>query len=229
VPFLGCPELVAADRTRQIGDQIVLPDFFGLAALQKEPTGTATLERLKQRPSRRVPLEKLVGLYGGFGPENLRAKLERLLQSASQRLGVYEATSDFADPRFMARHELNLIDPTNLPERQIQRDDGTTVTVREYVSPEAETKHLEGLTAGKAPQFESANIRTALLVAIDDPAQSSQMIAAQGVAWAQSQALAPKEAAAAPHSTLRGYRDDEQDIKRMLEDIGIKLRYYKVR
>ena len=115
VPFLGCPELVSLDRTRQTQDQIAYPDFFGLSALEKEPTGPATRESLKQRPSRGVPLERLVGIYGGFGPESLRAKLEQLLQSASQRLGTPEATSNFADPRFMAQHELNLIDPRNWP------------------------------------------------------------------------------------------------------------------
>jgi hypothetical protein len=193
VPFLGCPELVTVDRTRQAGDQIVIPDFFGMAALKKEPTGAATCGSLKRRPSRQMPLEQLVKIYGAFGPENLRAKLERLLQSASQRLGEPDARSDFTDPRFVARHELNLINPINLPERQIQRDDGTTVTVREYVSPEAEAKHLERLTAGKAPQFEWVNIGTALLVAIDDASQSSQTIAAQGVAWAKSQAFVPKD------------------------------------
>ena len=192
VPFLGCPELVSLDRTRQTQDQIAYPDFFGLSALEKEPTGPATRESLKQRPSRGVPLERLVEIYGVFGPESLRAKLEQLLQSASQRLGTPEATSNFADPRFMAQHELNLIDPRNWPQRQIRRQDGTTATEREYVPPEVEAKHLAALTAQAGSRFEAANVRTALLAAIDDPSRSSAALAARGVTWARAHASAPK-------------------------------------
>jgi hypothetical protein len=192
VPFLGCPELVTLDRTRQTEDQIVFPDFLGLSALEKEPAGPATRESLKQRPSRGLPLEQLVGIYA-FGPESLRVKLERLLQSASQRLGTAETTSNFADPRFMAQHELNLIDPANWPERQIQRQDGITVTGREYVSPETEAEHLAALTVDAAPRFEAANVRVALLAAIDNPSRSSAGLAARGVAWARAPALAAKD------------------------------------
>ena len=193
VPFLGCPELVSLDRTRQMQDQIVSPDVFGLKALEKEPTGAATRESLKQRPSRNAPLERLVGFYGVFGPEDLRTKLERLLQLASQRLGVPEATSNFADPRFMARYELNLVDPKNWPEREVQLEDGTTVKGREYVPPEAEAKHLAALSAEVTSRLEATNVRAALLLAIDNPSRSSEVIAAQGVAWVRAQALASKD------------------------------------
>jgi hypothetical protein len=191
VPFLACPELVSLDRTRQGQDQIETPDLFGLKALQKEPVGSATRDSLKQRPSRRVPLERLVGIYGGFGPEEVRAKLERLLQVASQRLGVPEPDSSFADPRFMARHELNLVDPANWAEREFKREDGTVVRGREYVSPQAEAEHLDALNTNVAAKIGSAKIRAALLLAIDNPSQSSHEIAAQGVAWAQEEVARP--------------------------------------
>jgi hypothetical protein len=193
VPFLGCPKLVSLDRTRQAQDQIVFPDFFGGSASGKEPIGTATRNSLKQRPSRSVPLERLVGFYGSLGPEELREKLERLLQSASQRLGGPEATSSFADPRFMAQHELNLIDPKNWREREAQQADGTTVRGREYVAPEQEAKHLAALTAGAASRLEAANVRSALLLAIDDPSRSSAIVASQGVAWANEERSRRKE------------------------------------
>lgn len=204
IPFLGCPELVSLDRTRQTQDQIVFPDFFGLTPLEKEPTGAATRESLKQRPSRRVPLEQLVGIYGTSGPEELREKLERLLQLAIQCVGAPEATSNFADPRFMAQYELNLVNPRNWPERKVQREDCTIVTGREYVSPEAEAKHLAALTAGVASRLEAENVRAALLLAIDDPSQSSEEIAAQGVRWAQAQASEPES----------GDDDEEKDFVR---------------
>ena len=192
VPFLACPELVSMDRTRQGQDEIEFPDLFGLKALEKEPVGSATRDSLKERPSRRVPLEQLAHVYGAFGPEESRAKLERLLQLASQQLGVPEPASNFADPRFMAQHELNLIDPANWQEREVERDDGTVVVGWEYVSPQGEAEHLDALNVGVAVTVSSANIRAALLLAIDNPSRSSPEIAAQGVAWAQEELSHPK-------------------------------------
>jgi hypothetical protein len=193
VPFLACPELVSFDRTRQARDQIEFPDLLGLKALEREPVGSATRDSLTQRPSRRVPLERLVGIYGGFGPEELRITLERLLRVASERLGSPESTSDFADPRLMARYELNLVDPANWPEREVTRVDGTVVRGREYVSPREEAEHLEALNAGVTARLASANIRAALLLAIDNPSRSSAELAARGAAWAQEELARPKE------------------------------------
>jgi hypothetical protein len=203
VPFLGCPELVTLDRTRQMQDQIPPLDFFDASTLEKAPTGAATRDSLKQRPSRGVPLERLVGIFGSFGPEDLRAKLERLLCSASQRLGAPEATSTFADSKFMAQHELNLINSKNWREREAQQQDGTTVQGREYVPPESEASHLAALTAEAAPRFEAANMRAALLLALDDPSQSSPQIAAQGVRWARGE-----------HSRGKENDDDDADFAR---------------
>lgn len=192
VPFLACPELVSLDRTRQGHDQIELPDLFGPKSLEKEPVGSATRNSLKQRPSRRVPLERLVGFYGVFGPEKLRAKLEQLLQVASERLGVPEPGSNFADPRFMARHELNLVDPANWQEREVMREDGVVECGREYVPPQEEAEHLDALYTRSAAKLASTNVRAALLLAIDSPSRSSPELAAQGVAWAQEELRRPK-------------------------------------
>jgi hypothetical protein len=123
----------------------------------------------------------------------LRRKLERLLQAASQRLGAPEATSTFADSRFMAQHALNLVEPKNWSERAVQRADGTIVSGREYVSPEPEAKHLAALHAAAPSRFQTPNIRSALLLAIDDPSRSSADIAAQGVAWARANISQPEE------------------------------------
>jgi len=192
VPFLGCPELLSGDRTRQLQDQIAYPDLLGLKALEEEPAGAANRDNLKQRPSRRVPLENLIGTYA-FGPEELRAKLEALLQAASQRLGAPEPISTFADPRLMVSHALNLLDPKNWPECEARREDGTTVMAHRYVAPEAEAKHVAALNAGVASKFASASVRDALLLAIDDPSSSSAEIAAQGVVWAQEELSRPKD------------------------------------
>ncbi|MGE3647652.1 MAG: hypothetical protein AB7G10_04900 [Reyranellaceae bacterium] len=205
VPFLACPELVSLDRTRQSADQIELPDQFGLNALEKEPVGSATRESLKRRLSRQAPLERLVGFYSVFGPEGLRAKLERLLRVASQRLGIPESASDFADPRFMVRYELNLVDPANWSEREVLREDGTVVSGREYVSPRAEAEHLSALNVGHAERVASTNMRAALLLAIDDPSQSSPELAARAVVWA-------RQALARPNNNENNEDDDRDDF-----------------
>jgi len=192
VPFLACPELVSLDRTRQHQDKIEPLDLFGLKALEKETVGNGSHDGLKQRPSRRVPLEQLVGNYGAFGPEELRAKLDRLLQVAAQRLGSPEPTSGYADPRFMVRHELNLVDPENWLEREVDREDGTTVIGREYLAPQEEVEHVAALSAGLAAKLASANIRAELLLAMNNPLQSSPEIAAQGIIWAQEKLSQPK-------------------------------------
>lgn len=192
VPFLACPELVSLDRDRQGADQIDFPDPFGLKAREREPLGSATRDSLKQRPSRQVALERLVGFYGVFGPEEFRTKLKGLLQVASQRLGAPEPESDFADPRLMARYELNLLDPANWPEREVTRADGIVVPVREYVSPKGEADHVAALNAGVADRLASTNIRAGLFLAIDNPSRSSPKLAAQGVAWAQEELARPK-------------------------------------
>ena len=187
VPFLGCPELLSLDRTRHTQDQFEYPDLFGLNALEREPSGAASRDSLKRRPSRRVPLEQLIDIYACFGPEELREKLERLLQGAVQRLGAPETNSTFADPRFLARHSLNVVDPKNWSEVEKELEDGRKVPGREYVAPEEEANHLEALNVGAATRFAEANIRAALGITIDDPARSSPEIAAQGVAWAQGE------------------------------------------
>ena len=51
IPFVGCPELLSYDLQRPGPDNIELPDYFGLKALQKEPVGLASIESLKARPS----------------------------------------------------------------------------------------------------------------------------------------------------------------------------------
>ncbi|WP_154661148.1 NACHT domain-containing protein [Microvirga lotononidis] len=194
IPFLGCPELVSLDRARLMYDQTERPDRDGLAALQKEPIGAATRESLSRRLSRHVPLERLIEVYGALGPESLRIKLEGLLQSASRRLGMPETDSDFADPRFMAQHELNLINPKNWVERESKCADGTTETSLVYVPPESEATHVAALKAKSATRLESANVRAALLLAIDDASRSTQELAAQGVVWAQAQTSASDNA-----------------------------------
>jgi hypothetical protein len=62
-PFLGAPELLSLDRTRQVRDWMRESDQLGWgAALSKEPHGPVSLARLRDRLSRRVPLEDVIPL-----------------------------------------------------------------------------------------------------------------------------------------------------------------------
>ncbi|BFG81444.1 hypothetical protein PTKU46_94780 [Paraburkholderia terrae] len=211
VPFLACPELVSLDRTRQSQDQMDFSEVLGSNAEKGTVVGSVTRESLRQRPSRRVSLERLVEIYGVFGPEDSRAKLERLLRLASQRLGAPAPTSNFGDPRFMARHELNLVDPANWPEQDVKQEDGSVVRCRAYTSPPEEAKHLHALHASVAAELASTNIRAALLVAVDEPSKSSPEIAVQGVAWAQKE----------DHKSETNEPDEEDDGK-FLDGEGIR-------
>ena len=55
IPFLACPELLCFDRQREVVENNKIPDIFGVEELlkRKEPIGKASLDSLKERPSRR--------------------------------------------------------------------------------------------------------------------------------------------------------------------------------
>ena len=97
IPFLGCPELLCIDRQRMPRDNVELPDFLGLKALQKEPVGLADLASLKARPSRRWMLDQLLREYV-FDEENRKLLVERL-QRAAARLGPPKRKSGLRQSR----------------------------------------------------------------------------------------------------------------------------------
>ncbi|HUZ95836.1 MAG TPA: hypothetical protein VMU57_13085, partial [Edaphobacter sp.] len=188
IPFLASPELLSLDRERQLHDGFEYPDFFGLKALQQEPSGTASLEDLKKRPSRKVPLEYPLCEIAVRGPAATREQLVGLLRQVAERLGPPEPKSTMRDPRLMVVYALNLLDPANWQDAIVTLRDGSTASVRQYVSPEAERKHLEGLQAKSALKNADTNIQLALNAALDNPSRSSPEFAATVVEWAQSTA-----------------------------------------
>lgn len=186
IPFLASPELLSLDRERQLHDGFEYPDFFGLKALQKEPSGTASLADLKKRPSRKVSLEYPLGNIAVHGPAATRKQLSELLRQAAERLGLPEPKSTMRDPRLMVVYALNILDPANWQDVTVTLRDGSTSSVRQYVSPEAERKHLEALQAESAPKNADTNMQLALNTVLDDPSRSSPEFAAAAVEWAQS-------------------------------------------
>ena len=197
IPFLGCPELLSLDRTRQMHDQMQVPDLFGLSAIEREPRGGSSKAALRERPSRSMPLEHLVGIYA-YASEALREKLRALLEAAVQRLGALDATSTFADPRLMAQHALNLIDKVNWRETEVEQADGSKVQALAYVPPKAEADHMAALSAEAAPRFAASSVRAEIDLAIDDRSKSLPDLALRGAAWARDEEALLAESATMP-------------------------------
>jgi hypothetical protein len=187
VPFLGCPELLCIDRQRMPRDNFELPDILGLKALQKEPAGLANLASLKARPSRRLMLDQLLQEYV-FDEENRKLLIERL-ERAAARLGPVKGKSGLLSPAFMTLHALNLLDPKNWQKKSVQTKDGP-VEVWEYVSPAAESEHLQSLQDDKFRERRAREtMQMQIRAALNDPSLSSPAFAATAVEGAQKAAV----------------------------------------
>ena len=191
VPFLACPDLLCIDRQRHLHDNFEYPDIFGLKALQREPVGAVSIEKLKKRASRQHTLDEFLAQYAVFGPVELRERLSSLLRRAAARLGPPDEQSDLGDPAFMVVHALNLIDPNNWPEMSVTLADGTQGTARQYVSPDAERWHLAALQDAVREKHTDTNMQFALGTALENPSRSSPKFAAAAVEWAQSAMATP--------------------------------------
>jgi hypothetical protein len=185
VPFLSCPELLCLDRQRSIHDQTEHPDFFGLKALQKEPASAVSIEHLKARPSRRYTLDQFLGLYAVEGNEGLRSTLADALRHASKRLGPPDDRSNLGDPRLMVIHALNLIEPKNYKDVEVEQPDGTKVKARQYVSPPDEERRFKSLQHTSRDYFADANMQAFLNLALNDSSRSSSEMIEAAIAWAQ--------------------------------------------
>ena len=170
IPFVGCPELLSWDHTRSSYETIGF-DFGAFG--DKEPRGLATRESLKSRASRKLSLEQVVPFYT-FAEKQADADALRVrLQNSVERLGSYEADSNFSDPRLMASHALNQLDRANYQEQQIQDTDANARTGYLYVSPEVEAKHLASMQAQATEQMAATNLRAQAARVLDEPERSS--------------------------------------------------------
>jgi hypothetical protein len=176
IPFLGSPELLTLDRSRQIRDGMPEPDLMGWDAIRlPEPAGPVTLADLMGRLSRLNALQALLGMIA-LDESADRGALHALLADASARLGPPQPDDTFAEPRFVARHALNLLDPANWA----FVEDG-----RRYVSPPEEAQHLQALQRQRTPQVADWSIDTAIQIALEHPERSSSDFAEQTIAYAQ--------------------------------------------
>jgi len=189
--FLGCPELLCLDHGRQVHDQVEELDIFGYKALQVEPRGTVSLADLKKRVSRRVTLDGLIGNYAFSGDQNQLIRLTSLLRDAAACLGAASPHADLGCPEFMVLHALNLADPTNWPEFDVEHNDGSKTRARRYVSPASEEAHLRALRDAAAEDSTEFGFQTSIALAIDDPSRLSFEHLQAAIAWASRSASAP--------------------------------------
>jgi hypothetical protein len=132
------------NRARRLGD--------------KEPPRLASRESLKSRPSRNCTLEQIVPFYAFAEQQAERDALRIRLQNAVQRLGPYEADSNFADPRLMASHMLNQLDRVNY-QRHLRGAEGNKLFEYLYVPSEVEAKHFASMQAQAEEQAAETNFR----------------------------------------------------------------------
>lgn len=189
--FLGCPELLCLDHTRQVHDRFESPDFFGLGALRTEPRGAVSAAELKRRASRRTTLDGLIGNYALMESTEERAKLVALLRAAAARLGPPSPNANLGDPEFMVEHALNLAEPGNWREVEVTLKDGSTTTALQYVSPAAEQQHLQALRDAAAPKSSDFAMQSSISLATDNPSHLSSEAHSAAIAWARHAATHP--------------------------------------
>ena len=191
--FLGCTELLCIDHSRQVHDRVDMPDFFGLDALRSEPRGSVTAADLKRRPSRRTTLDELIGKFTFLACLDQLATLRTLLATAAARLGKPAASTHLGNPEFMVRYALNLSDAANWQEVEVTLKDGSSATARKYLSPTAEQTHLQALRDAATERESNFATRSALTLAVDNPARLLSEDRSAAVAWARRSATATAE------------------------------------
>lgn len=206
--FLGCPELLCIDHTRQVHDRVEMPDFFGLATLRSEPRGSVTAADLKRRPSRRTTLDELIGNFTFLASPDQLATLRTLLATAAARLGEPAASAHLGNPEFMVRYALNLSDAANWQEVEVTLKDGSSATARKYLSPTAEQIHLQALRDAATERESDFATQSALTLAVDDPARLRPERRSAAVAWARRSATATADVES----------DDDGGERRMQEE-----------
>lgn len=183
LPLVACPELLCIDRLRPNHDNMKIPDFFGLKALQQEPIGLATLHSLSERPSRKISLYDLL-IRLAFGPPDVHDKVQTLLMRAATRLGPPDQDSDLGDPRMMVLHALNVLDQQNWKEVSVTNAEGRAETLLQYNPPEAESRHLDPIRQEAVARLEENGLQLALPNALLAAQAPGPEFLEKGVAWA---------------------------------------------
>jgi hypothetical protein len=184
IPLVASPELLCMDRLRPTHDNMQIPDFFGLKALQQEPTGPASLNSLKTRNSRRISLYDVLCRLT-FGPTETVEKVQALLVRAAARLGVPDEKSDLGDPRLMVVHALNVLNRDNWREVTVRDPEGQEQTLLQYQSPEAEVRQLEPIQKEASTRLEESNQQFGILNALYASEPPTPDFLTKATGWAQ--------------------------------------------
>lgn len=184
IPLVASPELLCMDRLRPTHDNMQIPDFFGLKALQHEPAGPATLDNLKTRNSRRISLYDVLCRLT-FGPTETVEKMRALLMRAATRLGAPDEKSDLGDPRLMVVHAVNVLNRENWKEVTVRDSEGQEQILLQYQSPEAEVKQLEPIQKEASPRLEESNQQFGILNALYAREAPTPDFLAKATCWAQ--------------------------------------------
>jgi hypothetical protein len=178
VPFVGNPDLLAIERRRGTNDSLISSRL----PVGGEPKGRIHLADLQAKPSRGVPLERLLPYY--LGHDETSNRVRSLLDEAVSGLGPYGENADFCDPAFMGTYARNVLDPQNW----IPVEGG-----RAYQPPRAEAEHLAKLEQHYSPRQQAHEIEMRVLLATDDAAKGSAELARKAVTYAQGAVLEEDE------------------------------------
>jgi hypothetical protein len=206
IPLFASPELLCLEITRDHHDNVKMPDLFGLKDIQKEPIGRATLQSLAERPSRKTNLYKVLSQYT-FGPKEANQTLRALLQRASERLGRPYESSDLGDPRQMALHALNAINPDNWVGRTVPQPDGGERPVIVYQEPPNEAKQMGPLREKAKPTIDENVVRIEIQSKLVSTTPCTTEFLDQAFAWASrhesAQDAPPRFDRSGEHSSTR--------------------------
>ena len=92
----------------------------------------------------------------------MRQRVAQLLREAAARLGPYGEDDDLGDAAFMAVHAGNLLVPENYTDVEVRLRDGRTVVGKQYVSAEAERRHMERLQSARSDRSTGVNFQLAI-------------------------------------------------------------------
>ena len=183
VPFLACPELLCLDLQTTAADKIPIHDFFGLDALFGTTDDPSSSNNLKARPSRQLSLDSLLGRYAISGPSEIRSEIAGLLQQAVERLGPYGEDANQLNPKFMAAHARNLLNPAHWRKTSTMGPSGKAHGAWTYVPPLEEEQHFERLRASTSLSSADLDMQFAVLRAVEEPSGSSPEFVSQAMDW----------------------------------------------
>lgn len=178
-PFAASAELLALDRMRFARDQLSL---VAQPWVHPEPAAAVQLDDLRRRLSRRIPLDTVLGHLALEGPDptQIRQAMQLALQAELARLGhPLDADAGLTEPREMATHALNRLDPANYAVPQ----NSTSADEWRYVPPADEATRFAQLQQ-RSEQGYTQTILVSQLTQVMRERSCPTSLLEQGVAWA---------------------------------------------